>query len=176
MWKDIKNFEGLYQVSDHGDIKSIERTKTNNAGTQRVEERILKQRRDKDGYLVVCLSKEGKHYGRRVNRLVAEAFIPNPECLPVVNHKDENKQNNEADNLEWCTVRYNTCYGDGLRKMAAKQGRPVIQVLNGNIIGEYYSTGNASKETGIPQGNIYKACAGERRIAGGYEWRFKDEY
>ena len=100
MWKDIKNFEGLYQVSDHGDIKSIERTKTNNAGTQRVEERILKQRRDKDGYLAVCLSKEGKHYGRRVNRLVAEAFIPNPECLPVVNHKDENKQNNEADNLE----------------------------------------------------------------------------
>lgn len=94
----------------------------------------------------------------------------------MVNHKDENKQNNEADNLEWCTVRYNTCYGDGLRKMAAKQGRPVIQVLNGNIIGEYYSTGNASKETGIPQGNIYKACAGERRIAGGYEWRFKDEY
>lgn len=176
MWKDIKNFEGLYQVSDHGDIKSIERTKTNNAGAQRVEERILKQRRDKDGYLAVCLSKEGKHYGRRVNRLVAEAFIPNPECLPVVNHKDENKQNNEADNLEWCTVRYNTCYGDGLRKMAAKQGRPVIQVLNGNIIGEYYSTGNASKETGIPQGNIYKACAGERRIAGGYEWRFKDEY
>lgn len=176
MWKDIKNFEGLYQVSDHGDIKSIERTKTNNAGTQRVEERILKQRRDKDGYLAVCLSKEGKRYGRRVNRLVAEAFIPNPECLPVVNHKDENKQNNEADNLEWCTVRYNTCYGDGLRKMAAKQGRPVIQVLNGNIIGEYYSTGNASKETGIPQGNIYKACAGERRIAGGYEWRFKDEY
>lgn len=176
MWKDIKNFEGLYQVNDHGDIKSIERTKTNNAGTQRIEERILKQRRDKDGYLAVCLSKEGKHYGRRVNRLVAEAFIPNPECLPVVNHKDENKQNNEADNLEWCTVRYNTCYGDGLRKMAAKQGRPVIQVLNGNIIGEYYSTGNASKETGIPQGNIYKARAGERRIAGGYEWRFKDEY
>ena len=121
----------------------------------------------------MCLSKDGKHYGRRVNRLVAEAFIPNPDCLPVVNHKDENKQNNEADNLEWCTVRYNTCYGEGPTKMAMKQGRAVLQILNGNVIKEYYSEGKASKDTSIPQVNIHKVCIGERKYAGGYKWRFK---
>lgn len=176
MWKDVKNFEGLYQVSDCGYVKSVSRTKPNNGGVQEVKERVLKQRCDKDGYLAVCLSKNGKHYGRRVNRLVAESYVPNPDHLPVVNHKDENKQNNRVSNLEWCTVQYNTCYGDGLRKMAIKQGRPVLQIQKGHVIGEYYSTGNAAKETGIPQGNIYKACVGERRVAGGYEWRFKDEY
>ena len=67
MWKDVRNFEGLYQVNNHGDIKSVERTKPNNAGIQKVEERILKPRYDKDGYVVVCLSKDGKDYGRDVN-------------------------------------------------------------------------------------------------------------
>lgn len=176
MWKDVCDFEGLYQVNELGEIKSVERTKKNNAGIQAVNERILKQRTDKDGYFAVCLCKDGKHYGRRVNRLVAEAFIPNPDDLPVVHHKDENKQNNNVDNLEWCTVQYNTCYGEGLKSGAIKRGRPVIQLDNGVVINEYYSTGNASDETGIPQGNIYNACAGKRRIAGGYEWRFKDEY
>lgn len=176
MWKDVKNFEGLYQVSDDGQVKSVKRIKRNNAGYQEVNERIRKLTPDKDGYLRVCLSKNNKHYLRTVHRLVAEAFIPNPDNYPVINHKDENKQNNNVENLEWCTVRYNTLYGEGMLKMAMTQGKVVEQLKNNKVINEYYSTYEASRQTGVPQPNIHKVCSGKRRTAGGYEWRYKDEY
>lgn len=144
-WRDIPNFEGLYLISNLGHVKSVERYKRNNSGTQFVNERLRVLSPDKDGYLRVCLSKDGLHYVKSVHRLVAEAFIPNPDNLPVINHKNEDKQDNRVENLEWCTVQYNTCQ-------------------------------EASRQTGIPQANIYKVCKGERKHAGGYEWRFKDEY
>lgn len=175
MWRDVTGYEGLYQVNERGEVKSLERTKSNNLGQQRVSERILAQVPDKDGYLRVCLSKDGKHTPALVSRLVAREFIPNPDNLPVINHKDENKQNNNVDNLEWCTVRYNTCYGTGLKRAAMKQGRPVVQMKDNDVISEYYSTHNAASQTGIPQSNIYKACEGARKTAGGYQWRFKDD-
>lgn len=175
-WRDIKDFEGLYQISTSGEVKSVERIKQNNLGFQKVNERIRKLSKDKDGYLQVCLSKEGRHYLKKIHRLVAEAFLPNPDNLPVINHKNENKEYNRVENLEWCTVKYNTNYGNGITKMAITQGRPVLQLYNGYVIEEFYSTQKASKETGVPQANIYKVCVGERRTAGGYEWRFKDEY
>lgn len=177
MWKDINGFEGLYQVSDTGEVKSLSRVKPNNRGTQQVNERILHKRTDKDGYFAVCLSKDGKHYGKRVNRLVADAFIPNPENHPVVNHIDEDKQNNNVSNLEWCTVKHNTLHGTGRIKTAMAQGRAVQKInLEGDVVEEFYSTCNASTKTGIPQSNIYKACSGERHTAGGYKWRFKYGY
>lgn len=175
-WRDIPNFEGLYLISNLGHVKSVERYKRNNSGTQFVNERLRVLSPDKDGYLRVCLSKDGLHYVKSVHRLVAEAFIPNPDNLPVINHKNEDKQDNRVENLEWCTVQYNTCYGEGIKKMAIKQGRPVLQILNNRVIEEYYSTQEASRQTGIPQANIYKVCKSERKHAGGYEWRFKDEY
>ena len=175
MWRDVTGYEGLYQVNEQGEVKSVARMKPNNSGHQLVNERLLAQVPDKDGYLRVCLSKDGKHAPALVSRLVAREFIPNPDELPVVNHKDENKQNNNSDNLEWCTVRYNTCYGTGLERTAMKNGRPVVQIKNDEVVGEYYSTGNASTRTGIPQGNIYKVCVGERKSAGGYQWRFKND-
>lgn len=175
-WRDIPNFEGSYLISNLGNVKSVERFKRNNAGTQFVNERLLVLTPDKDGYLRVCLSKDGLHYLKSVHRLVAEAFIPNPDNLPVINHKNEDKQDNRVENLEWCTVKYNTNYGNGMRKMAITQGRPVLQLNNGHIVEEFYSTQEASRKTGIPQANIYKVCVGERRTAGGYEWRFKNEY
>lgn len=174
-WRDVKGYEGLYQVNDKGDIRSVARVKPNNKGYQQVNERLLAQTPDKDGYLRVCLSKNGEHTPKLVSRLVAQAFIPNPDRLPVVNHKDENKQNNHADNLEWCTVQYNTCYGTGLERAAIKQGRPVLQLLDDKIVAEYRSTQFASSQTGIPQANIYKVCVGERNTAGGYNWRFKHD-
>lgn len=175
MWRDIENYEGLYQVNELGEVKSLPRMKQNNLGYQQVNERLLAQVPDKDGYLRVCLSKNGQHVPVLVSRLVAGAFIPNPDGLPVVNHKDENKQNNNVDNLEWCTVKYNTCYGTGLQRAAMKQGRSVLQIKDGEILGEYYSTQNASKQTGIPQANIYRVCRGKGNTAGGYQWRFKDD-
>lgn len=175
-WRDAPGFEELYLVSNLGRVKSVERFKRNNAGTQFVNERLRVLTPDKDGYLRVCLSKDGLHYLKSVHRLVAEAFIPNPDNLPVINHKNEDKQDNRVENLEWCTVKYNTNYGNGMRKMAISQGRAVLQLYNGHVVEEFYSTQEASRRTGIPQVNIYKVCVGERRTAGGYEWRFKNEY
>ena len=102
-WRDIANFEGLYLISNSGHVKSVARYKRNNAGTQFINERLRVLAPDKDGYLKVCLSKDGKYYVRSVHRLVAEAFIPNPDNLPVINHKNEDKQDNRVENLEWCT-------------------------------------------------------------------------
>ena len=90
-WRDVVGFDGLYLVSDQGEVKSVERRKTNNGGTQFVTERIRVVTPDRDGYLKVCLSKNGRHYVKSVHRLVAEAFIPNPHNFPVINHINENK-------------------------------------------------------------------------------------
>lgn len=175
-WKDIHNFEGLYLISNLGNVKSIERYKRNNNGIQLVRERLLALNPDKDGYLRVCLSKNGIHYAKSVHRLVAESFIPNPNNLPVVNHKNENKQDNRAENLEWCTVQYNTMYGTGRIKTSMKQGKSVEQLdLDGNVINEFYSMGVAAKMIGIPQPNIHKVCTGIRLTAGGYKWRYKND-
>ena len=101
MWKDIKGYEGLYQVSDTGEVKSLARTRNSKNGCIcPVPECIRKQKTDKDGYKEVALCKDGKTKHCRVHRLVAEAFIDNPNNYSVVNHKDENPANNNVDNLE----------------------------------------------------------------------------
>lgn len=111
MWKDIKGFEGLYQISDCGEVKSLYRMRKGKSGADvPVTERILKYSIDKDGYHKVILMKDGKMYYFRICRLVAEAFIPNPNNYPVVNHKNEIKNDDTVNNLEWCTNAYNTRY------------------------------------------------------------------
>lgn len=115
IWKDIKGYEGLYQVSTCGRIKSLARmvpfSNIHTSGYRQLKEKILKGGITKDGYNVVTLRKDniGKIYS--IHRLVAETFIPNPNNLPEVNHKDENKVNNHVDNLEWCTHQYNSTCG-----------------------------------------------------------------
>ena len=111
MWKDIKGYEGIYQVDEYGNVKSLQRTRTGKAGgVVPVPERMLKQRTDKDGYKEVALSKDGLIKFYRVHRLVAEAFLSNPNNYPVINHKDEDPANNYVENLEWCTLQYNVQY------------------------------------------------------------------
>ena len=107
IWKDIKGYEGLYQISNYGEVKSLEKK----AGFSTRKEKILKQHLDKDGYVKVYLCKNNKVKFLSVHRLIAEAFIPNPNNFPQINHKDENKQNNKIENLEWCTCKYNINYG-----------------------------------------------------------------
>lgn len=110
-WLPINGFEGMYEVSNFGRVKSCTRTRLSKAGSLSVvRERIRKPRPDKNGYLEVALCKNGKLQYFRCHRLVAEAFIPNPDHLPVINHKDENVSNNIVSNLEWCSVSYNTSY------------------------------------------------------------------
>ena len=111
IWKDIPGYEGLYQVSNFGRVKSLRRPYGNNGGIQWTKERILSPGKDKDGYLQVNLHCNGKQHQRKVHRLVAQAFLPNMDNLPMVNHKDEDKTNNNVDNLEWCDQKYNINYG-----------------------------------------------------------------
>ena len=107
-WKDITNFEGLYQVSNLGRVKSL--PKVGSGGHNGI---ILSQSKDKDGYLLVYLYANRKKVACKVHRLVAKAFIPNPNNFPQVNHKDEIKDNNCFTNLEWCSPSYNNSYGKG---------------------------------------------------------------
>lgn len=110
-WKDIKGYEGIYQISNMGRVKSLSNGKYK-------KEKIRKYRKDKDGYLQLNLHKNNVMTTFKVHRLVAEAFIPNPHNLPQVNHKDEDKTNNRVDNLEWCTVEYNNNYGTRNKRIA----------------------------------------------------------
>lgn len=106
-WKNIIGFENLYQISSLGRVKSL-----GNGKTWKKKEKIIKQVINKDNYCYIMLYKEGKRKNYKVHRLVAQAFLPNPQNLPQVNHKDENPSNNCVDNLEWCTAKYNCNYGN----------------------------------------------------------------
>ena len=131
IWKDIKGYEGLYQVSSLGRIKSLERVDSNN---HRVHERILKLRHNEHGYYECALCKEGKQKKLKVHRLVADAFIPNVNNYPVVNHKDEVRDNNIVDNLEWCTHKYNINYGTAQKRKSDKlKGRHTLNEFKKGI-------------------------------------------
>lgn len=149
-WKDIEGYEGLYQVSDWGRVKSLQREHVK-------KDRIMKTSLDKDGYVRVCLRKNNSSKTKRVNRIVAEAFIPNHDNLPVVNHKIENKTNNSVENLEWCTVEYNNNYGS--RKNNYK--KTVYQYSkDGKFIAKFESTIEAAKSVNGNPSNISACCIG----------------
>lgn len=164
------DINGLYQVSNLGRVKSLTRTFEQYNGhkiiTSHISERILKPMIT-NNYYSVGLSKEGKVKRIRVHRLVAEAFIPNPDNLPCVNHKDENKLNNNAENLEWCTIAYNNNYNGHNTKINAKKRKPV-KCIETNVI--YNSITEAEKQTGYK--HISDVCLGTRKTAGGYHWKF----
>ena len=170
IWKDIKEYEGLYQVSNLGRVKSLPRLVTQwnrfQNITYSIPEKILSLQ-IVNNYYSVKLSKKGKIKSYRVHRLVAEAFIDNPDNLPEVNHKDENKLNNNIDNLEWCTRQYNNTYNNHNAKINAKKRKKVICVETKQI---YNSITEAEILTGYT--HISDVCLGTRNTAGGYHWKF----
>ena len=117
-WKDIAGYEGLYQVSNLGNIKSLNRISIKEGRDYRVKEKVLKTFLCSSGYPTVVLSVNGKKETLMVHRLVALHFIPNPNNYEQINHKDENRQNNNVDNLEWCTQHYNLNYGNRRKKIS----------------------------------------------------------
>ena len=162
IWKDVVGYEGLYQVSNLGRVKSIYKYK-----------KILTPR-PRNTYLRVSLSKNGKATNYSLHRLVAQAFLPNPTKLPEVNHKDENKQKNEVGNLEWCTKEYNMKYGTWKNLRAISVAKPVAQYdLNGNFIKRWNSIKDAKITLKI--NNIPAVCKGKANKAGGYIWKYIKE-
>ena len=175
VWKDIKDYEGLYQVSDRGNVRSVDRI--NHIGS-RYSGRILKPRYDKDGYLRVSLSKNGIKKIKLIHRLVLEAFVENPSNLPEVNHLDEVKDNNELSNLEWCDSRYNVNYGTRIERIVKAQSKKVRAV---NVESDEVLTFNSTQEAGrkgYTQGHVAAACRGDYyggNIYRGHKWYYDED-
>ena len=174
IWKPIKGYEGLYEISNYGNVKVL--YFKNNLTNQKIyKPRLKKVRKDKYGYLVVTLHKNQKSKTYKIHRLVAEAFIKNPKNKPQINHKDGNKQNNYINNLEWCNNRENIkhAYKIGLQKPSYKK---IFQFdLNNNFIKEWEYMKLASEQLKINYGDIVQCCKGRRKTAGGYKWRYVNE-
>lgn len=168
-WKDIPNYEGLYEVSTYGNIR--------NAITK--APRKLKEDLSRGGYYTVSLSKSSKYSKYFVHRLVAITFLPNPKKLPVVNHIDFCRTNCRVDNLEWCTYQYNAIHAkdrtwseDNKALRIIKRSKPVEQYnLDGKLLATFSSLREAENKTGIC--NIARVVEGRGKTAGGFIWKFK---
>ena len=178
VWKAIPGYEGIYEVSDIGRVRSVDRIVTYCDGTEHLHKgRILKAAPDKNGYYRVVLSNV-RHVNRIVHRLVAMAFIPNPNNLPFINHKDENKQNNRVENLEWCSEEYNVNYGTGLarriknQRNSPSQSKPIAQYTkDGRKVAEYLSINEAVRQTGMKKDTISRSVRGLQKYCHKYYFR-----
>lgn len=165
-WKDVKGYEGLYQVSTLGRVRSFY---THNGSGQR----ILHSQKRSHGYLGVTLVKDGVPSCRNIHRLVAEAFIDNPCNYEQINHKDEDKTNNRVENLEWCTAKYNSNYGTGAQRSA--ESRKKLPQLKRKVLcvetGEVFDSLTSVKEFTRVNG-VWRALNGRNKTCGGYHWRY----
>ena len=184
VWKDIVGYEGLYQVSNLGRVKSLKRKVY--AGRNRMRwqyERILSNNKTNgNGYIVVSLNKESKSKNKYVHRLVAEAFLENPNNYKYINHKDQNTFNNNVNNLEFCTAQYNSTYRDAHIKRGLKHRNNLVNSKkvyqldeNENIIKEFPSMAEANRQLGTNHTSIYACINGKQKHAFGYKWKYADE-
>lgn len=164
IWKDIEGYEGLYQVSNYGNVKSVERKIWNGKGYRISRERVLSPG-NVCGYMYVGLSKNDIRKGYYIHRLVAEAFLPNPCNLPEVNHINEKPSDNNVSNLEWCTCEYNAIYSHGKRVLQLDKD-------SNEIIRKWDSLSQAKREGGFNDGYISSCCWGKRKLAYGFRWQF----
>ena len=173
-WRDVVGYEGLYQVSSEGHVKSLERKLPHWRGGEQIrKERILKPAPIKDGYLIVDLCADGKRKHFLVHRLVCEAFHENPEGKPQVNHINEDKADNRAANLEWCTAKENINYGTRNERSRKAQSKPVAQYAqDGELIKVWPSTMEVGRQTGFSQGAVSEVANGNRKTAYGFIWKY----
>ena len=171
VWCDIKGFEGKYQVSNMGRVKSLGNDKSR-------KEKILSPSKDKDNYLIVSFCKCGKSKKYKVHRLVLMTFSPVENMSELqVNHKDENKTNNRLENLEWVTCKENCNHGSRNARAAEKKAIPIVQLtLDGKFVKDWKSIHAAEREGGFDQGNINNCLKGRLKTHKGYRWQYLSEY
>lgn len=181
IWKDVKDYEGFYQVSNLGKVRSLDRYTGCENGVRLVKGRILKQGLNLQGYPIVCLCVEDKRKTQRVHRLVATAFIQNDNHLPEVNHKDHDKTNNCVSNLEWCTRQYNVSYSDDKlknkyrRKSGFSKAKKINQYdLEWNLLATYVGATSVEKLMNVPATTIRNRCIRGGQPFNGYYWRYAD--
>lgn len=173
-WKDIKGYEGYYQVSNLGNVKSLDRLIDNKKNTYIRQGNMIKQFYDNRGYMQVTICKNGLRKTYKTHRLVAEAFIENPYNLPEVNHKDENSLNNTYNNLEWCTAKYNCNYGSHNVRCAKSRYKKIYQYdLQDNLIREWNSVKETQTIGGFTASQVSNCCRGKIKTHKGYKWKFK---
>lgn len=189
-WFDISSLEGEelkdlecsnnYCISNYGRVMSKERLFQAGFLTVHRKNTILKCMTSTSGYLRVSIILEGKKKQLSIHRLVANAFIPNPEGFPQINHKNEDKTDNRVENLEWCTAKYNTNYGTGnerrIQTRSDRHGRNIIQYRkDGSIVHVYRGMKRIERQTGYNISAIKKVCKGEQLTSYGYVWRYEDD-
>ena len=173
IWKDVAGYEGLYQVSDQGRVKSLERKVPKGYGERTVKERILKPCADRGGYLRIGLCDGEKQKTFKVHRLVCQAFHDNPENKLDVNHINENKTDNRACNLEWSTRKENCNHGTRNERMAKTQSKPVGQyTLDGELVKIWPSAMEAQRQAGFYCSNICNTARGKYKQAYGFIWKY----
>lgn len=149
IWKPVAGYEGYYEVSDAGDVRSIDRIVKKWDGEKLSRGRVLAPSVNLQGYLFVELFRDGIGKPKTIHRIVAEAFIPNPTNLPQINHRDEDKRNNRVENLEWCDGAYNIRYGTNRERAAQKMRKAVVVTTqDGREYGRYPSLGAVSEAVG----------------------------
>ena len=169
VWKDIEGYEGKYQISNKGNVKSL--NYRNSGRSQNLVPKV-----NNAGRLWVELASNGKTKPMLIHRLVAMAFIPNPNNYPQINHKDENVKNNHAGNLEWCTGDYNIkCFLDRhkVRGRPKKLKTPILQLdKEGNVVKRWDDSIAIKEKNGWSVWSILQCCRGNRKTAYGFKWQF----
>ena len=171
IWRDIEGYEGLYQVSNKSNIKALEKKVLGIKDSNRkLKERLKKKSISKIGYEIVLLHKDGKYKTFYVHRLVAKAFIPNPNNYSVINHLDGNKANNNLENLEWCSISRNVKHGYETGLNSKCRAVKCIE-LNKSFYGESEASRFLFGDNHA-QSTIGAAARGEKKSAYGYHWKF----
>lgn len=178
-WKDIQGFEGLYKISNLGNVMSVSRIVKRGNHFMKLKQKLLKPHYDINSkekrYPMVILCKNGKCYTKFIHKMVSEEFISNPQNLPCINHKDENILNNSVCNLEWCSYSYNNSYNDLAKYKGLAKRIPILQFTkDGKFIREWSHAGEASNSLGISKRAIYECCKGRSKTSAGYIWKRKE--
>ena len=179
IWKDLTGYIGIYQVSNNGRIKSLSRKIVRKNGQfAKVKETILKPGTDRYGYSFVVLCNDRVKRTTAIHRLVAAAFIPNPDNLPEIDHIDGDRANNHADNLRWVTVKENQNNPITKSKWIGRKAKPhhekaIEQIKNGIVVNVFVSIQEAARKGNFSATAICKVCKGKGNLHKGYKWRYK---